>query len=76
MCKEILREFPDVKIVPEKKEYYYFDGGKSETVGTVMLDVEYDSKKIKEKFNVVNKNISGKILLCNATVKKLTEKKL
>jgi hypothetical protein len=71
LCSGVLEDLPEVKINPCEKEYYYFDGGKGCTIGTVNFEVEYNDKRYVEEFNVVNRNTKTNILLSNTTVKKL-----
>jgi hypothetical protein len=73
LCKGTLKNIPEIKITPKKKDYYYFDGSKNSTMGVVDLYIEYEGRKLREEFNVVDENNYGNILLCNSVVKKLTE---
>jgi hypothetical protein len=75
LCKGDLKDLPNVKIIPNIKEYRYFDGGCGKTIGTAKIMLEYKGNFLEEVFNVVNRNVSGNILVCNTTVKKLSEKK-
>jgi hypothetical protein len=72
LCRGILKEIPNTKIIPCKKDFFYFDGSKNRTVGIVELDLEYEGKKTRESFNIVNEKNAGSILLCNSVVKRLT----